>query len=365
MISYLSSYLLKIFKINLKYKAGRTLLTLLILFLVINSSGCLKRDTDKERDKQKKSTDNQEKTGKEEEKITLLQGERKNILSKGRKIAYWRDGLVYLYDLKTKKSQEIFSIKNVIALSWAADNKNLALLKGLGKQNEAGEYQNTEIFIINIESKEGQPLSISPGKILYPSWDSSGTRIAYTRVFNEKEQDIYFYDFTRSREYPLTSDGKSFMPAWSPDGKSIAYLRGQDKGNYSTGFKSLNIWEIKVETGQKIKISSFKESKLTGQVSIFSLNWLVNGREIAYLDLSNGVIGTINIEDKKTQVIPIKLNGQKLHRELAADFEGKQFLIVLEEQINPSVDPIKIMLLDRDSKKMTELIKGSYFIAWY
>ncbi len=93
--------------------------------------------------------------------------------------------------------------------------------------------------------------------------------------------------------------------------------------------------------------------------------WSVDGDKIAYLDLSMASIGTINILDSKKTKIKIELDGQKLHSQLALNFEGTQYLITTEEQFKPSMQPFIIWLINNNGQSKKKLIEGSYLVAWY
>ncbi len=107
--------------------------------------------------------------------------------------------------------------------------------------NESGRWR---IYVLDTG---GQPRPVSSGAAtdLDPSWSPDGTVIAFTRLDEQGNYDVWLLDPAGGKEQRLTTDpAQDFAPTWSPDGRYIAFVSSRDLGpddlNYEVYVMSAN-----------------------------------------------------------------------------------------------------------------------------
>ncbi|MBM3761582.1 MAG: peptidase S41 [Acidobacteria bacterium] len=103
------------------------------------------------------------------------------------------------------------------------------------------------------------------------AWAPDSTRLAY-RTEQGSNSQIYFYDFAKKAETPVTSGvGVHSLPRWSPDGKGISYIRnGQE----------LMVYEVERKQSRQVAKARFGLPPLDGQ---YQPSWSPDSKYIAYI----------------------------------------------------------------------------------
>jgi TolB protein len=98
---------------------------------------------------------------------------------------------------------------------WSPDGTKIAYVHGW--DNKA------QIWVMNTDGSDSQPLTDQKGSNTFPSWSPDGANIAFVS-FEGSNADIYVMNADGSDVRRLT-DGPAHddQPAWSPDGRQIAF----------------------------------------------------------------------------------------------------------------------------------------------
>ena len=166
-------------------------------------------------------------------------------------------------------------------------------------QTEKDTSQHWQIWTLPVEGGKPTQITNTPGSIIdkYPCWSPDGKSIAFLRTRLSKnyfnlynETKIYIVQINSGEPKPLTSesDSVSFCPiAWSPDGKHIAYY---------------SIYENSDDEFINIIPVDGEEPRVIGKVQSVHVNrelaWSPDSKRIAF----NGP----KYSDKVVQVISIK-----------------------------------------------------------
>lgn len=150
---------------------------------------------------------------------------------------------------------------------WSPDGKRMAFVEG-------DRRGNTNLKILDIDRKKVRQLTNNNGINTEPTWNPSGTQIAFTSDRDGSPQ-IYLMESDGSNIRKLTTEGTyNASPAWSPDGSMIAYVSRFDQGFHLFVFK----------------LADAKSYQLThGPGSSESPAWSPDGR---FLVFSNNASGT-------------------------------------------------------------------------
>jgi len=170
----------------------------------------------------------------------------------GKHIAFsgLKDGAsdLFLYSIKTKEliqlTDDLFSDTRP---TWSPDGQELAFVSDRGAYTNTGttskdlrqeikilnehDFRSTDIYTINIASRQIKRLTDSPGSEDSPSYANTVPKIAYTSdrtgIWN-----IYFQDFETGVESPLTDIMTGiFQISWSQDDSRLVFA-GYEKGGW-------------------------------------------------------------------------------------------------------------------------------------
>lgn len=122
---------------------------------------------------------------------------------------------LYLFEIDTGETQQLTSIYKAHEFAWSPDGKYIACT--------GGEYMETEIFIISVESGTTSQITFDKGYKASPAWSPNGQFIAFTA--GERFEQIYIVNISTLETTSLSTEATSaHLPVWSPDGNHIAYL---------------------------------------------------------------------------------------------------------------------------------------------
>jgi TolB protein len=119
---------------------------------------------------------------------------------------------------------------------WSPDGTKIAFVRH-PKHNTPTDPPNpddTEIYVMNADGTNPQPLTSKSGGTAAPDWSPDGTRIAYMcRLASGALMEICVMDANGNNRRQLTQTPQSEgTPIWSPDGRKILFSRQFGVGSY-------------------------------------------------------------------------------------------------------------------------------------
>lgn len=115
----------------------------------------------------------------------------------------------------TGRTRLTFDPRDELAPAWSPDGTQLVY--------QIGEGDIWQIMLMNWDGSNPIQLT-SEGSNQYPTWSPDGTRILFDSDRNGN-RDIFVMERDGKKQTALTTDpAQEFFPAWSPDGSTIAYL---------------------------------------------------------------------------------------------------------------------------------------------
>jgi len=124
-------------------------------------------------------------------------------------------------------------------VKWSPDGKKIALpISNISRVIE-GEYDDEQVWVIDVESGEKEQLTFERGYNAWPDWSPDGEKLMYQRSEEVKDAtphgfDIWVMNCDGSNKKQLTDSPGHEDGKWSPDGKRIAYFYWS-KGFYGFG----------------------------------------------------------------------------------------------------------------------------------
>jgi Tol biopolymer transport system component len=153
-----------------------------------------------------------------------------------------KDGFADLYDvdLRTGKLTRLTSDRYDDAEPvWSPDGGSIAFSSDrpaheVGSPHPDADsgyvYGDYNIFTLDLESGEIQPVIVAAGQQKSPTWSPQGDRLCYCSDENGIS-NLYIYRFGDQAASPLTDViGGCFTPSWAADGKRLAFAYFQKGG---------------------------------------------------------------------------------------------------------------------------------------
>ena len=137
-------------------------------------------------------------------------------------------------------------------------------------------YGSSDIWLLNLETKDAEKLSFEPSEDETPVWSPDGKSIAYTSAMTGTNRKILIQDLTvrGNPKLILTWPRHIHLTDWSPDGKWIAAY------DYPSNNAS-DLYVISVDSGEFIPISTTQANEYYGQFS-------PNGKWLSYVSDQSG-----------------------------------------------------------------------------
>ena len=168
-------------------------------------------------------------------------------------IAYEQFGTIHLYDLKSKKAQQVSIRINADLLSVRPRYEKVAGRIAAARISPTGARAvfeaRGEILSVPAEKGDARNLTRSPGVMdRDPAWSPDGKWIAY---FSDESGEYALHLSSQSgmgevRKVSLGNPPSFFYtPVWSPDSKKIAFTD-----------KRLNLWYLEIEKGTPVKVDT-------------------------------------------------------------------------------------------------------------
>lgn len=185
------------------------------------------------------------------------------------------DGDIYIMEINGKNKIKIASTpNNDLSPIWSPDGKNIAFISGpnYGSKILDVEYVktkgNSDIYIVNIDSKKQIRLTDNPTNDLGISWSPDGRKIVYTS-WQDNNYEIFVIDDidTKSKRRLTNNSVDEWSPIWAPDGKAIAFV-------------SENVLCLMDSEGKnKVKLTDKTQCYIYG---IGIPNWSSDGKKIVF-----------------------------------------------------------------------------------
>jgi Tol biopolymer transport system component len=272
------------------------------------------------------------------------------ISPKGNKIAYIsnRDDYFDVFIAKVKTGEIIKKIvsgnKNssyeelhliTPGLCWSPDEKYLAIAVKSGDKDA--------VHLIDIESEDETVLPIKFDGIFSLSWNPVNNSIAVV-ADNSKQSDIWVYNLKTKYMEQITNDPFSDSdPSWSRDGQKLYFT--SDRGDHT------NLRDIPTD----FKMSKYDYS----QKNIYVYDMITKTLEKFQGDKNTLETNIVFSEDGKKALYISDKNG--INNIWLKDMESGS-----ERPITNSVDPINMMTISKDGKRLafSALSKGAYDIFY-
>jgi Tol biopolymer transport system component len=154
----------------------------------------------------------------------------------GQDIAYVKDYSIYVMDLKSRKTKNIYSSgENILTKlqvkpllrpispfypNISPDGKKIVFQAG---------FDQRKIYLMDLKSSKATCLTYGEENELYPSFSPDGKKILFVL-----ENELYLMDINGKNRIKLTNDGtEKKNPTFSPDGKTIAFCaKGQNQDDH-------------------------------------------------------------------------------------------------------------------------------------
>ena len=208
---------------------------------------------------------------------------KKIVYTSNKKFDYFSWSSLYLYDIETKKEEQIkFGVKS--ELSFSQDG-NLIYYSKLNSPNTRDESY-YDIYCYNINKKEERRITENL-RAYAPSVSNDGNKIVFLSQI-DGTVNIYYFDIKDNKITQLTSyknHEQLYSPKWSNDGKKIIYCYSQkdERDIYLLDVDSRNI-EPLIKNGHDNRNPVFSKdgkyiyfsSNLTGIFNIFKYDLQTN-----------------------------------------------------------------------------------------
>ena len=229
-------------------------------------------------------------------------------------------------------------------------------LLAIGVQAEAPKQQqiafysnrdgNSEIYVMDVDGKNPQRLTINPAVDAGPSWSPSGKRIAF-HSNRSGNNDIFVMDANGNNQTNLTNspDADDREPDWSPTGENIAY-QSKDTGHYDILVMSANGKNVRNVTNKPDSRDQYPA-------------WSPDGGSIAFTSNRDG----------NDDIFVMQANGNRPRNLTEKDIDGPEGLRLANARdslpswtangkkiVYSSVNSNRVWIMDADGKNRKQIV---------
>ncbi len=247
-------------------------------------------------------------------------------------IVYENGGYLYVFDLKTEKTQKVTVRVPSDLFLTRPEFKNVEPLMRTFSISPTGQRALFEARgeIFTAPAKHGDILDLTTTSGVHhldPAWSPDGKWVAY---LSDKTGEYELYIRPQNgegAETRITFDGAvyRFHPLWSPDSKKIAFAD-----------KTLRLWYVDLHEKKPVEV----DRSMYGQISDYS--WSPDSRWITYTKNGPNQFGAIQIyslEQKK--VFPVT-NGYRDDGNPVFDPTGKHLFFLSRRNFHPSFNDFEL-----------------------
>jgi TolB protein len=126
------------------------------------------------------------------------------------------DSEIYSIDVATKKLTKLISGGVNTYPVWSPNGKQLAFRRMV-------DVTNSEVFVANPDGSDARNLTNDPAFDGWPAWSPDGTKIAFASNRNRNYEIFTMNPDGTGVQKVANSEGRGTAPKWSPDGKTVYY----------------------------------------------------------------------------------------------------------------------------------------------
>ncbi|MGH7558418.1 MAG: TolB family protein [Gemmatimonadota bacterium] len=190
-----------------------------------------------------------------------------DVAPDGRRVAYERDGVIFVFDLGTGAERPVSSNGLSIGPSWSPDGNQILFWSGRTGQNE--------VWVMDADGSNPTRLTDGGGENLEGDWSPDGSRIVFRRNTGDGG-DLWVMNADGSNPEPLFGlPGQDANAQWSPDGSKIAF---DHVGAEPSGAPNVDVFVIDADGSNLVRLTS-------DPAEDWAPNWSPDGSRIAFFHI--------------------------------------------------------------------------------
>ncbi|PWT92527.1 MAG: hypothetical protein C5B55_06280, partial [Blastocatellia bacterium] len=123
---------------------------------------------------------------------------------------------IRVIDLATRRISTLITGGTNTYPSWSPDGKRIAFRRMVNESN-------SEVFVANADGSDAHNITNHPTFDGWPAWSPDGTRIAFASNRNSSYQIFIMKPDGSDVKLLANTEGRATAPAWSPDGTRIYF----------------------------------------------------------------------------------------------------------------------------------------------
>lgn len=138
---------------------------------------------------------------------------------------------------------------------WSPDGGRILFLSRDGCLDDRCANHQLDVHVVDADGTDEGDLTNSAADEMSATWSPDGSRIAFVRVLEGDDAEIFVMKADGSGVSQITDTaGSAFLPAWSPDGSSIAFTEITDPDNFETRLSLVDVGtqQVRVLTDEEV-----------------------------------------------------------------------------------------------------------------